>query len=72
MFNGNALATNLLRTNYPGMGSIDKWVDKSSGDTVNETLLQYNALQVSVQRRLNRGLQTDPEHHEPVPLHGGD
>jgi hypothetical protein len=57
MFNGNALDTDLLRTVYPGMGRIDKWVDKSSGDTVNETLLQYNALQVSVQRRLNRGLQ---------------
>jgi hypothetical protein len=57
MFNGNALATNFLRTNYPGMGSINRWIDKGSGDTVNHTLLQYNSMQLSVQRRLNRGLQ---------------
>ena len=55
MFNGNALATNFLRTNYPGMGSINKWIDQKDGDTVNNNTLRYNAMQMSVQRRLNRG-----------------
>ena len=57
MFNGNALDTNLLRTNYPGMGSINQWIDAKDGDTVNNNTLRYNAMQVNVQRRLNRGLQ---------------
>jgi hypothetical protein len=57
MFNGNAIDTNILRTVYPGMGSINQWIDASSGSTVNNELLQYNALQLNVQRRLNRGLQ---------------
>jgi hypothetical protein len=56
MFNGNALATNFLRTAYPGMGSIDRWID-ARDESVNEQTLQYNAMQTSVQRRLNRGLQ---------------
>ena len=31
MFNGNGLATNLLRTTYPGMGAINKWFDAEDG-----------------------------------------
>ena len=57
MFNNTALDTNLLRTKYPGMGSIQKWIDAKSGSTVNNKTLQYNAMQLNVQRRLNRGLQ---------------
>jgi hypothetical protein len=57
MFNGNALATNLLRTNYPGMGSISRWMDQKDGNTVNNNTLRYNAFQLNLQRRLNRGLQ---------------
>jgi hypothetical protein len=57
MFNGNAITTNLLRTEYPGMGTIQKWFDASDGYTVNNKILQYNSLQLNVQRRLNRGLQ---------------
>ena len=57
MFNGNGLDINLLRTNYPGMGSIMKWMDAKDGHTVNNNTLRYNAMQVNVQRRLNRGLQ---------------
>ena len=57
LFNGNALETNFLRTAYPGMGSINKWIDSSTGDNVNSRTLQYNSMQASVQRRLNRGLQ---------------
>lgn len=56
MFNGNALATDFLRTNYPGMGAINKWID-ARDESVNEQTLQYNAMQMSVQRRLNQGLQ---------------
>jgi hypothetical protein len=57
MFNGNAIDTNILRTVYPGMGSIQKWMDAKDGNTVNNKTLQYNAMQLNVQRRLNRGLQ---------------
>ena len=57
MFNGNGLDTNFLRTNYPGMGSINQWRDAKDGYTVNNNTLRYNAMQVNVQRRLNRGLQ---------------
>ena len=39
------------------MGSINKWIDKSDGPNVNAKTLQYNSVQASVQRRLNRGLQ---------------
>jgi hypothetical protein len=57
MFNGNALDTNFLRTNYPGFGSINQWRDAKDGFTVNNNTLRYNAMQLNVQRRLNRGLQ---------------
>jgi hypothetical protein len=57
MFNGNGLNIDLLRTNYPGMGSIMKWRDAKDGYTVNNNTLRYNAMQVNVQRRMNRGLQ---------------
>jgi hypothetical protein len=57
MFNGNALDTNLLRTVYPGSGAVTKWHDQKDGFTVNNNTLRYNAMQLSVQRRLNRGLQ---------------
>jgi len=56
LFNGNAVDTNLLRTVYPGMGQVTRWVDASDAD-VNTNTLQYNAMQLNVQRRLNRGLQ---------------
>ncbi|HZL95585.1 MAG TPA: hypothetical protein VFB99_18150, partial [Vicinamibacterales bacterium] len=56
MFNGNAMATNLLRTVYPGMGQITKWHDATDYE-LNRKQLEYNSMQVSVQRRLNRGLQ---------------
>jgi hypothetical protein len=56
MFNGNALDTNLLRTVYPGSGAVTKWFDASDVE-LNRNTLQYNAMQVSIQRRLNRGLQ---------------
>jgi hypothetical protein len=57
MFNGNALATNFLRTNYPGMGTIDRWLDNKEFGSINTNSLRYNAMQLNVQRRLNRGLQ---------------
>jgi hypothetical protein len=57
LFNGNAVNTNLLRTVYPGMGSIQQWFDEKDGFTVNNNLLRYHSMQVNVQRRLNRGLQ---------------
>ena len=57
MFNGNALATNLLRTTYPGMGTITEWMDNRDFGNINTMSLRYNAMQLSVQRRLNRGLQ---------------
>jgi hypothetical protein len=57
MFNGNGLDTNFLRTAYPGLGSINKWLDAKDGYTVNNNTLRYNAMQLNVQRRLNRGLQ---------------
>ena len=40
-----------------GHGSNQQWIDQSTGDTVNNNTLRYNSVQVSVQRRLNRGLQ---------------
>ena len=57
LFNGNALETNFMRTAFPGMGAINKWIDKRDGENVNGKTLQYNSMQTSVQRRLNRGLQ---------------
>ena len=58
MFNGNALghATSCART-IRAWGAINKWIDQSDGDTVNAQTLRYNSMQLSVQRRLNRGLQ---------------
>jgi hypothetical protein len=57
MFNGNALATNFLRTKFPGMGSINRWLDNKDVGGINTNSLRYNAMQLNVQRRLNRGLQ---------------
>src|SRR4029453_14563321 len=57
MFNGNGMNIDLLRTNYPGLGAINKWRDASDGYTVNNNTLRYNAMQLNVQRRMNRGLQ---------------
>jgi hypothetical protein len=57
LFNGNAKTTNVLRTVYPGMGSIQKWFDEKDGFTVNNNILRYQSMQVNVQRRLNAGLQ---------------
>jgi len=49
-FNGAEISANYLRTKFPGMGNVT--------DTVNDTTsLQYNSLQLSVQRRLSKGLQ---------------
>ena len=49
-FNGAEISANYIRTKFPGMGSIT--------DTVNDvTSLQYHSLQLSVQRRLSKGLQ---------------
>jgi len=49
-FNGAEISANYLRKKFPGMGNIT--------DTVNDTTsLQYNSLQLSVQRRLSKGLQ---------------
>jgi hypothetical protein len=49
-FNGAEISANYLRTKFPGMGNIT--------DTVNDvTSLQYHSLQLSVQRRLSKGLQ---------------
>ena len=44
------IAENFLRRDFPGIGSI-------SYLTTNDDILNYNAMQVSVQRRLSRGLQ---------------
>jgi hypothetical protein len=57
MFNGNGLPTDLLRTNYPGMGAIMQWRDASDGYTTNNNTLRYNAMQLNVQRRMSQGLQ---------------
>ncbi len=57
MFNGNGMDINLLRTNYPGMGSIMRWQDAKDGYTVNNNTLRYNAMQLNVQRRMRNGLQ---------------
>jgi outer membrane receptor protein involved in Fe transport len=49
-FNQAALNQNYLFTKYPGLGNIT--------DTTNDlTSLNYNAMQLSVQRRLSKGLQ---------------
>src|SRR5687768_2727199 len=50
LFNNEPIAENFLRRDYPGMGTI-RYL------TTDEETLNYNSMQVSVQRRLNRGLQ---------------
>jgi hypothetical protein len=50
LFRNEPIAENFLRRDYPGMGNI-------SYLSTNEDILNYNAMQVSVQRRLSRGLQ---------------
>jgi hypothetical protein len=49
-FNNEPIAENFLRRDYPGMGTI-RYL------TTDEDSLNYNALQLHVQRRLHRGLQ---------------
>src|SRR5215218_311736 len=56
LVNNAPLAVNSLRYqygNYPGMGSVNVYVPGLYAKT-----LQYNALQLQLQRRLTRGLQT--------------
>jgi hypothetical protein len=50
LFNTEAISANFLRRDYPGMGSLTYL-------QTNEDILNYNAMQVSVQRRLTKGLQ---------------
>jgi hypothetical protein len=50
IYNNTEVNANLLRTAYPGMGSITQTSNSLSS-------LNYNALQVQVQHRLSRGLQ---------------
>jgi hypothetical protein len=50
LFNGEAISANFLRRDFPGVGSI-------SYLTTDDDILNYNAMQLSVQRRLSRGFQ---------------
>src|SRR4029077_14939119 len=50
LFNNSPLNANLLRTQYPGMGSITYYSDSLSS-------LNYHALQMQAQHRLSHGLQ---------------
>src|SRR5579871_4587084 len=50
VFNNTEINSNLLRTNYPGMGSLVYYSGALSA-------LNYNGLQLSAQHRLQRGLQ---------------
>jgi hypothetical protein len=50
LFNNEPIAENLIRRDYPGMSTLRYLV-------TDEETLNYHALQLSVQRRLNRGLQ---------------
>ena len=50
LFNGEAISANFVRTSYPGVGAL-------SFPTSDETALNYNSLQISVQHRLTHGLQ---------------
>jgi hypothetical protein len=50
LFNNEPIAENLIRRDYPGMSTLRYLV-------TDEETLNYNAFQLSVQRRLNRGLQ---------------
>src|SRR5690606_22852467 len=50
LFNGEAISANFLRRDWQGVGSV-------SYLTTDDDILNYNAMQVSVQRRLSRGSQ---------------
>jgi hypothetical protein len=50
LFNREAISANFIRRDYPGLGSVNY-------DTTDDIGLNYNSLQLSVQRRLSRGLQ---------------
>jgi len=50
VFNNTEINANLLRTGYPGMGSITETSDSLSS-------LNYNSLQMQAQHRLRHGLQ---------------
>jgi hypothetical protein len=50
LFNNEPVNANLLRRDYPGLGTLRYLV-------TDEETLNYNAMQLSVQRRLHRGLQ---------------
>ncbi len=50
LFRNEPINGNFLRRDYPGMGQI-RYL------TTDDDILNYNAMQVSVQRRLHRGLQ---------------
>ena len=50
LFNNEPIAADFLRRDYPGVGQINYL-------TTDDDVLNYNAMQVSVQRRLTKGLQ---------------
>jgi hypothetical protein len=50
LFNNEPINVNLIRRDYPGIGNV-RYL------TTGEETLNYNAMQVSLQRRLDRGLQ---------------
>jgi hypothetical protein len=50
LFNNEAISANFLRRDYRGVGSIDYL-------TTDDDILNYNAMQLTLQRRLSRGLQ---------------
>jgi hypothetical protein len=55
LFNGTTASVNSLRAvygNYPGMGSVNQFIP----DLYNK-ILDYNAMQLTVTRRLSKGLQ---------------
>jgi hypothetical protein len=50
LFNADAISSNFIRRNFPGVGSLSYVTSDYNG-------LDYNSLQVSVQRRLSHGFQ---------------
>jgi hypothetical protein len=50
LFNREAVSSNFIRRDFPGLGSVNY-------DTTDDVGLNYNSLQLSVQRRLSAGLQ---------------
>ena len=50
LFNNDAISANFIRRNFAGMGALTYVTSDYTG-------LDYNSLQVSVQRRLSHGLQ---------------